>query len=100
MSRTVYLGGIPVGMGKLASNPIKGFPDTIVMNPFAKETKRFVLIEYKKSHGGILSQEQINWHAELRACGITVFVINSVNQLMEEFIGWYNDKETDYMGSW
>lgn len=91
VSRTVYLGGIPVGIGKLAPNPLKGFPDTIVMAPYLKESKRFALIEYKKSHGGVLSQEQLNWHAELKACGIKVFVINSVKQLIVEFTAWYND---------
>jgi hypothetical protein len=88
VSRTVYLGGIPVGMGKLAPNPIKGFPDTIVMNPFAKSGKKFLLVEYKKSHGGILSQEQLNWHAELKACEIKVFACNSLNSLIEQFNEW------------
>lgn len=88
VSRTVYLGGIPVGFGRLAPNPIKGFPDTIVMNPYTYLDKRFCLIEYKKSHGGVLSQEQINWHAELDACGVKVFVINSLEELKAQFTEW------------
>lgn len=90
VSRTVYLGGIPVGAGKRAPNPLKGFPDTIVMNPYTKKGKRFLLIEYKESHGGILSQEQLNWHAELEACEIKVFKINSLQSLIIQFEEWVN----------
>jgi hypothetical protein len=87
-SSTVYLGGIPVGGGKLAPNPLKGFPDTIVTNPFTTEGKRIFFIEYKKSHGGILAQEQLNWHDLLQVCGLTVFVISSLEQAKQEIGGY------------
>jgi hypothetical protein len=91
-SHTVYLGGIPIADGKRATNPLKGFPDTIVTNPFAPKGKRLFYVEYKKSSGGVISQEQLNWHALLKACNHKVFVINDIEKLKVEFTAWLNMK--------
>ncbi len=85
---TVYLGGIPVGFGKLATNPLKGFPDTIVAKPSAPKGKKMFYVEYKKSQGGIVSQEQLNWHALLEACEFKVFIISSLEQAKLEIGEW------------
>jgi len=77
-SITIYTGGIPIGGGRYAENPAKGIPDTI-----AKKVPKKVWIEYKKSHGGIVSPEQAWWHTWLRACGDTVLVVNSLEVLKE-----------------
>lgn len=76
---TIYTGGIPLGNGLLATNPAKGFPDNITFKPHQKQ---LFYIEFKKNSGGRLSQDQLNWHAALRACNEMVFVITSV-QLLE-----------------
>ena len=74
VTKTVYLGGIPAGFGRYATNPLKGFPDCIALHP---ELGTMVLLEFKKTKGGILSPEQKEFHALLKQCGITVWVINS-----------------------
>ena len=81
IAKTVFLGGIPTPSGMLVPNPLKGFPDLIVMHP-AKQL--FFLIELKKSHGGVLSQEQILWHKMLKHCKIPVLVVNSLQSLKQQ----------------
>lgn len=83
--RTIYMGGIPVGGGRLAINPAKGIPDCIV---FLKNHSKKIWIEWKKSHGGIISPEQQEWHRDLRACGEYVYVISSLEQLKEDLKEW------------
>ena len=78
--RTIYTGGIPTQSGRRIPNPAKGIPDCIC---FKAET--MVYIEWKKSHGGILSVEQQEWHSDLRRCNQIVFVITSLEQLKKEF---------------
>lgn len=73
--KTAYLGGIPLGGGKLAANPLKGFPDCMA---FHLDTKRFLLIEYKRESGGKLSDDQIYFHKLLRHVGLEVIVVNSL----------------------
>lgn len=81
ITKLIYTGGIPVGFGKLAANPCKGIPDCLA---FHVPTQTFLWIEFKKSSGGILSQEQIAFHALLRSCGQIVFVINSLESLKKQ----------------
>lgn len=81
LPKTMFTGGIPIGGGKYATNPCKGIPDCIAMNMKLHLT---IWIEYKKSHGGILSYEQQVWHKLLRLSGQTVFVVNSVASLKEQ----------------
>lgn len=80
VTKTIYTGGIPIGSGKYATNPAKGVPDCIM---FHIGTKKIVWIEYKKSHGGIVSQEQKEWHNLIRYCGGEVWVVNSLKLLKE-----------------
>lgn len=77
---TVYLGGIPCGFGRLAPNPLKGFPDLICTNI---TSGAIIYIELKRTKGGKLSPEQIEWHARLRKCLQIVHVINSIEVLKE-----------------
>lgn len=79
-TKTLFTGGIPLGSGKYATNPAKGIPDSI---NFHIGTKRMVWIEYKKSHNGIISQEQKDWHNLLTHCGCEVWVVNSLKILKE-----------------
>ena len=79
VTKTIYTGGIPTGHG-YAANPAKGIPDCIA---FHLETKRVIWIEYKKSHGGVVSSEQKTWHQLLKTCGQEIFIINS-KKLLEE----------------
>ena len=83
--KTIYTGGIPIGNGRLATNPSKGIPDCLVFIP---KFTSIIWIEWKKSHGGILSPEQTQWHKDLRFCGQFVYTISSIEQLKEEMKGW------------
>lgn len=83
VTKTLYTGGIMTGSGRYATNPAKGIPDTINFHP---GTKRLVWIEYKKSHGGVISQEQKEWHNLLTHCGCEVWVVNSL-KILKEFLG-------------
>lgn len=78
---TVYLGGIPTGLGMLASNPLKGFPDLICTHSGQKE---IMYVELKKTKGGKVSTEQLVWHARLRDCNQKVYVITSIEDLKKE----------------
>jgi hypothetical protein len=78
VTKLVYTGGIPIGFGKLAANPCKGIPDCLA---FHVPTQTFLWIEFKKGSGGILSEEQMAFHALLRSCGQTVLVTNSLATL-------------------
>lgn len=89
-TRTLFTGGIPVGGGKYVTNPAKGIPDSI---NFHVGTKRMVFIEYKKSHGGILSPEQKEWHNLLSHCGCEIWLINSL-KLLKEFLETSELKES------
>ncbi len=80
---TLYTGGIPTGGGKLATNPAKGIPDTLVFNLF-KKIKFWV--EYKRNDGGIISQAQLNMHAFLKACGDIVIVTTSLPDLKSQLV--------------
>lgn len=79
-TRTLFTGGIPVGNGRYVTNPAKGIPDSI---NFHTGTKRTVWIEYKKSHNGVISPEQKEWHNLLKHCGCEVWVVNSLKCLKE-----------------
>lgn len=79
-TNTIYTGGIPIANGFRATNPSKGIPDSI---NFHTGTKRTVWIEYKKSHGGVISSEQKAWHNILKHCGCEVWVVNSLKCLKE-----------------
>lgn len=78
---TLFTGGIPIGEGRYATNPCKGIPDCIA---FHLQTNKTIWIEYKKSHGGLISPEQDYWHKMLRHCGSTVFVVNSLSSLKDQ----------------
>lgn len=80
ITKTIYTGGIPLGHGRYATNPAAGIPDCIA---FHIVTKRVLFIEYKKSKGGILSQDQKEWHDLLRHCSQTILIINSLESLKE-----------------
>jgi len=81
ITKTVYLGGIPLGGGKLAANPLAGFPDCMA---FHIDKKQLLLIEYKRQVGGKLSDDQIYFHKLLRHVGLTVIVVNSLQSLKEQ----------------
>ncbi len=89
-SVTLYMGGIPA-RGRLVKNPAKGIPDKIFFN-FSK--KKLIWIEFKKSHSGIVSNEQKAWHMMLRHCGQTVFLVNSLESLIEQLIEMEKNDET------
>lgn len=80
ITKTLFTGGVPIGQGRYATNPAKGIPDSI---NFHIGTKRLVWIEYKKSHNGVISQEQKEWHNLLITCGCEVWVVNSLKCLKE-----------------
>lgn len=78
---TAYTGGIPIAGGRRATNPMKGHPDCLAFN---LKKKQMIYIEWKKSSGGVISQEQLNFQAWLRHCGRTVLVVSSLDNLKEE----------------
>jgi len=80
-TNTIFTGGIPLGGGRYATNPCKGIPDCIAIN---RKLGKVIWIEYKKSHGGIVSTDQEYWHKMLRAGGQIVFVVNSLKSLKEQ----------------
>lgn len=82
ITKTIYTGGIPTASGRYAENPAKGIPDCVAFHP---PTKRMIWIEYKKSKGGMISQEQEAWHLLLKTCKQEIFVINS-KKLLEEVL--------------
>lgn len=81
-SHTLFTGGIPLGSGRYATNPCKGIPDRIC---FHQQTGKMLWIEFKKSHGGIISPEQQYWHTQLRKAGCVVFLVNSLESLKEQY---------------
>jgi len=81
--KKIYTGGVPLPGGKLAPNPAKGIPDYICFHP---ETKRTIWIEFKKSKGGLVSDEQQMWHKLLAQCSQEIYVINSL-ELLKEKVG-------------
>jgi hypothetical protein len=81
--KRIYTGGIPTPSGGYVPNPAKGIPDFIC---FHIESKKMVWIEFKKSKGGLISQEQTTWHKLLELCGQKVIIVNSLSKLMEELI--------------
>ena len=83
--KTLYTGGIPVAGGRRAPNPCKGIPDSIIFIP---KHSQIIWVEWKKSHGGIISQEQAQWHKDLRSCGQMVYVISSYEQFIKEMEAW------------
>lgn len=76
--KTIYTGGIPAG-GRLATNPAKGIPDTIV---FKGNTKYW--IEYKRTSGGHTTIHQRDFHYWLRSAGDKVLIITSLTMLQKE----------------
>ena len=78
---TIYTGGIPIGAGRLASNPAKGIPDCVAFN---RRLKRMIWIEYKNSDGGTVSIDQKDWHYLLKFTGNIVWVISSLQELQEK----------------
>lgn len=80
ITKTLFTGGIPTASGRFIPNPAKGIPDSI---NFHIGNKRMVFIEYKKSHGGVISQEQKEWHNLLKHCGCEIWVVNSLKCLKE-----------------
>lgn len=83
ITKTIYTGGIPLGNGRYATNPAAGIPDSIA---FHIGDKRVLFIEYKKSKGGLMSQDQKEWHDLLRHCKQKVLVINSLESLKEALL--------------
>jgi hypothetical protein len=81
ITRTLYTGGIPLGGGRLGTNPAKGIPDCLILHI---SLKKLIWVEYKKSKGGILSPEQRAWHKSLGDVGQTVIVVNSLKSLKEQ----------------
>ena len=81
ISMTLYTGGIPTASGRYATNPAKGIPDTI---NFHLATNRTVWIEYKKTHGGLVSPEQEMWHKLISQCGGVVLIVNSLDSLKSQ----------------
>lgn len=77
--KTIYTGGIPVGNNRLATNPSKGIPDTIVF----KGDKKY-WIEYKRTEGGHTTIYQRDYHYLLRATGDKVLIISSLTMLKKE----------------
>lgn len=77
--KTIYTGGIPVAGGRLASNPAKGIPDTIIF----KNNKKY-WIEYKRTENGHTTIFQRNFHYLLRATGDKVLIISSLTMLKKE----------------
>lgn len=88
ITKTVYLGGIPIGYGRYARNPLKGFPDCMCFHP---EKHLFLVIEFKKGSGGIVSEEQRYFHDLLRECNIAVFIVSSLESLKEQLGKTYNE---------
>lgn len=76
--KLLYTGGIPLAGGKRAPNPAKGIPDCVAFHP---ESGKMIWIEYKRSHGGLISEDQKIWHDLLRICGQKIYVINSLKSL-------------------
>jgi hypothetical protein len=79
---TIYTGGVPTSTG-LIPNPAKGIPDCIATH---KEFEKLVWIEWKKSHGGKLSEFQIEFHERLKHCKQLVFVVNSLDSLKKQLL--------------
>ena len=77
--KSIYTGGIPVAGGRLATNPSKGIPDTIVF----KGDKKY-WIEYKRTSGGHTTIYQRDYHYLLRATGDKVLIITSLTMLKKE----------------
>lgn len=77
--RTIYTGGIPVNGGRLATNPSKGIPDTLVF----KGNKKY-WIEYKRTSGGHTTIYQRDFHYLLKATGDKVLIITSLTMLKKE----------------
>lgn len=90
-SITLYTGGIPLPGGFRGKNPAKGIPDKIFFN-FSK--KKLIWIEFKKSHAGIVSNEQKAWHMMLRHCGQIVFLVASLESLIEQLTEMEREDET------
>lgn len=82
ITKLLYTGGIPLSGGGRAPNPCKGIPDSIAFHP---ATNRLIWIEYKRSKGGLVSEEQVQWHKLLDVCGQEIYVINSL-KLLEEVL--------------
>lgn len=77
--KTIYTGGIPVGGNRLATNPAKGIPDTIIF----KGNKKY-WIEYKRTSGGHTTIYQRDFHYLLQAAGDKVLIITSLTMLQKE----------------
>jgi hypothetical protein len=92
MPVTLYTGGIPTKYGRLAKNPAKGIPDKIFFN-FSKH--KMIWVEFKKSHSGIVSNEQKAWHVLLKHCSQTVFLVNSLDSLIEQLIEMEKTNENE-----
>lgn len=60
--------------GRIAKNPLKGFPDLLV---FLKNGGGALAIEVKRKDGGILSPEQKLWLKLLSGCGVICVVARS-----------------------
>jgi hypothetical protein len=77
--KTIYTGGVPVAGGRLAKNPAKGIPDTIIF----KNDKKY-WIEYKRTENGHTTIYQRDFHYLLRATGDKVLIISSLTMLKKE----------------
>ena len=83
IARTIYTGGIPIGNGKLGTNPAIGILDTFVIHPIKKQQ---FWLELKRNSGGKLSPEQQTFIWDVRTSGGTVFVVTSAAMLEKELI--------------
>ncbi len=79
--KTMFTGGIPIGGGRMATNPAKGIPDCLIFNLSLKE---LIWVEFKRTKGGKVSPEQEMWHKMLRNCGQAVIIVNSLKSLKEQ----------------
>jgi len=67
----------------------RGAPDRLIMRPGSKP----YLVELKRPKGGRLSALQKIEHAELRACGFLVLVLNTIEAVEQ----WFEPAAPDFL---
>lgn len=76
-------------------SPLKGFPDICgILKPLSgiNPTPIFWAVEFKKSKGGKISEEQKFWHEKLRSNGVHILVADNV----QNFIDWLSELQKYY----
>jgi len=66
------------------TNPAEGIFDTI---NYHCSSNTLMWIEYKRSKGGVISEQQLKWYHMLQDCGQQAYVINSLKLLKEKYHG-------------